>query len=283
LVSSGTLARDELILCTKGGYVPFDDAVPPDPSRYVVDTTIDAGLATYEDLVAGCHCLSPAYLDHTLRASVKNLRVQAIDVYYLHNPEEQLDEVDRETFLQRLDAAFALLEHHASAGLIRWYGIATWKGLRVHPKAKGYLSLEELIGIAQHVGGATHHFRIIQLPYNLAMPEAFAFQNQMVNGEPCSVLEASRHYGLSVMASASLLQSRLHRLPPALASRIPGTRSSAQRAIQFVRSTPGVTAALVGMKSRAHVEENLSLAKQPVLGIERLNHFFDRRQMRQAA
>ena len=36
--------------------------------------------------------------------------------------------------------------------------------------------------------------------------------------------------------------------------------TDAQRAIQFVRSTPGVTAALVGMSRREHVEENLETA-----------------------
>ncbi len=36
-----------------------------------------------------------------------------------------------------------------------------------------------------------------------------------------------------------------------------------QRAVQFVRSTPGMTVALIGMRQTAHVEENLAVAKTP--------------------
>jgi aryl-alcohol dehydrogenase-like predicted oxidoreductase len=63
------------------------------------------------------------------------------------------------------------------------------------------------------------------------------------------------------MASASILQGRLsHQLPTAIGEALRGLHSDAQRAIQFVRSTPGITTALVGMKSVAHVEHNLALA-----------------------
>src|SRR3989338_8793821 len=96
LLSAGRVARDEFILCTKGGYLPFDGHVPADPGRYVVQTVLEPGLASYEDLVAGCHCLSPAYLDYTLRTSLRNLQVESVDVYFLHNPEPQLEEIDRD-------------------------------------------------------------------------------------------------------------------------------------------------------------------------------------------
>ncbi len=277
LIQEGTIARDEVILCTKGGYLPFDNEVPADPARYIVETVINAGLAPYEEIVAGCHCLSPAYLDHALKTSLANLRVQTVDCYYLHNPEQQLDEVSRETFLQRLEAAFALLEQRAKDGAIRSYGVATWNGFRANPKARSYLSLEILVELAARVGGSSHHFRVIQLPYNLAMPEACSFKNQAVQGEAVTVLDAARRLGLSVVISASLLQSQLARLPASLETRIPGLSTPAQRAIQFVRSTPGVTVALVGMKTRAHVEENLALATHPLLSADEVSRLFDRR------
>ena len=63
------------------------------------------------------------------------------------------------------------------------------------------------------------------------------------------------------MASASVYQGQLTRnLPPVVAQFIPGLESDAQRALQFVRSTPGIGTALVGMKSAAHVEENAEVA-----------------------
>ena len=91
-----------------------------------------------------------------------------------------------------------------------------------------------------------------------------------------TVLEAAERLGLSVAISASLLQSRLATLSRGLDERIPGLATSAQRAIQFVRSTPGVTAALVGMQQRQHVEENLALASHPLLDANALAHLFDR-------
>ena len=276
LLAEGAIARDEVILCTKGGYLPFDGSVPNDPTRYVLDTVINPGLAPYEEIVAGCHCLAPAYLDHALRMSLANLRVETIDVYYLHNPEQQLEEVPRETFLARLEAAFALLERHAHDGTIHYYGLATWNGLRCAPTAKSSLSLEMVIELATRLGGPNHHCRAIQLPYNLAMPEAHAFKNQTVRGEPMTALQAAERLRLSVMVSASLLQSQLSRLPASLDARIPGCTTSAQRAVQFVRSTPGVTTALVGMKQRRHVEENLALARQPLLPAESIGRLFDR-------
>jgi aryl-alcohol dehydrogenase-like predicted oxidoreductase len=285
LIQEQALCRDEVIVCTKGGYLPFDNAVPDDPARYLVETVLNPGLASYDDIVAGCHCLAPSYLDHALNTSLRNLRVETIDAYYLHNPEQQLDEVSRETFTQRLEAACALLEQRARGGAIRCYGVATWQGPRANPKATGYLSLEELVNIATRVGGASHHFKLLQVPYNLAMPEAYAFQNQTVRGEPVSVLEAAQRLGLTVVISASLLQRQLARPVrprtttshgPRLDDLIPGLATPAQRAIQFVRSTPGVTTALVGMKGRAHVEENLALAASPMMSAEDIAAVFDR-------
>ncbi len=271
---SGAIARDEVVLCTKGGYLPFDGAVPDNPGRYFADTFLNTGRVHYDELVAGCHCLSPSYLEQQLSDSLRNLGVSTLDVYYLHNPEQQLDAVPRDAVLARLDAAFRLLERTVQEGLIRWYGTATWNGYRANPRDGSFLKLQDLVEIARRVGGASHHFRVIQLPYNLAMPEAFAFKNQPVNGEVLSTLEVAQRLGLSAIISASLMQSRLTRLPEALRAFLPGLDTDAQRAVQFVRSTPGVTSALVGMKHAAHVEANLELAAHPALAAADVGRIF---------
>jgi aryl-alcohol dehydrogenase-like predicted oxidoreductase len=55
-------------------------------------------------------------------------------------------------------------------------------------------------------------------------------------------------------------------LPQEVREPLGGLATDAQTAIQFVRSTPGITTALVGMSRVAHVEENLQLARiAPVL------------------
>ena len=124
-----------------------------------------------------------------------------------------------------------------------------------------------MVAIAREVGGADHHFGVIQLPYNLAMAEAFTLANQRLGSEVVTVLQAAERLGVYVVVSASIYQGQLGRnLPAIIAQFLPGLESDAQRALQFVRSTPGVGTALVGMRSLAHVDENARLGRQAPLG-----------------
>jgi aryl-alcohol dehydrogenase-like predicted oxidoreductase len=260
LAAQGHLRREEIVLATKGGYLPFDGRVPPIPQEYLARTYVDAGLVDPRELVAGCHCIAPPFLADQLDRSLANLRVQCVDVYYLHNPETQLQEIGREEFHGRVRAAFSVLEHQADAGRLAHYGVATWNGFRRPASAQEHLSLGDLVRIAQDLRGTAHRFRFIQLPYNLAMTEARSRKTQVIGGERVSILEAAGRLGITVVASASILQGQLARLPGHLATAFAGLHTDAQRAIQFVRSTPGITTALVGMKGRRHVEENLAVA-----------------------
>jgi len=51
--------------------------------------------------------------------------------------------------------------------------------------------------------------------------------------------------------------------------------TDAQSGIQFVRSAPGITTALVGMSHVAHVEENLKLINVEPVSTEDLMRVFD--------
>lgn len=275
LIRSGRAARDEIVVATKGGFVPFDGGFPTDPRAYFFETFIQPGIIQTEDLVAGCHCMTPAYLRHQLERSRQNLGLDCVDIYYIHNPETQLQEVSRDLFHQRLCEAFAALEDAAARGLIRMYGTATWNGFRQPPSARDYLSLSELMALARDAGGPDHHFKVIQLPHNLGMPEALTRANQQVDGVWISTLEAASHLGILAMASASILQGQAARnLPTLVGEALRGLQSDAQRAIQFARSTPGLGVALVGMKQIAHVEENLATAGIPPARPEDLQRVF---------
>jgi aryl-alcohol dehydrogenase-like predicted oxidoreductase len=193
---------------------------------------------------------------------LRNLNVDCIDLYYVHNPETQLGHVARDEFNRRLRAAFEALEAAVAAGKIRMYGTATWNGYRNETGAQDHLSLVEIVALAEEVGGKDHHFKAIQLPFNMAMPEAVTVQNQEVNGHTVTLLEAAAQLGVTVICSAAILQGQLAgNLPDILARVFGGLATDAQRAIQFVRSTPGVGVALIGMKQGFHVEENLKVAE----------------------
>jgi aryl-alcohol dehydrogenase-like predicted oxidoreductase len=262
--------REEIVVATKGGYVPSCD-----PEAYFEERIVRAGLAARGDLVAGCHCIAPGYLHHQLRTSLENLGVESVDVYYLHNPEQQLDAVEPEVFLARVRDAFAGLEEAVALGQVGVYGMATWNGYRAPRGSRGSLSLEALVQVAREVGGEGHHFRVVQLPFNLAMPEAYGHATQAVAGSEVSFLEAAEGLGIAVMTSASILQGRLSRgLPPRLHEALPELPTDALRAIQFARSAPGVTTALVGMGRVAHVRENAAVLRVPPLSRESLASLF---------
>jgi len=259
--------RDELFVSTKGGYVPFDGAPPAALRAYLDETFIRPGIARAEEFArGGRHCMSPSYLKHQLAQSLRNLRLDAVDLYYIHNPEGQLCELPRDAFNARMRAAFGYLEEAVAAGTIGAYGVATWNGFRTLPTARDYLALPDLVALAREAGGDQHHFRAIQLPVNLALTEALDHRNQQAGEAWCTVLDAARDLGIAVFASASLMQARLTRgLPSGVRRAFGSDLSDAQRALQFARSVPGVTTALAGMSRAEHVVENLAVAQRPRL------------------
>jgi aryl-alcohol dehydrogenase-like predicted oxidoreductase len=241
--------RAGIVICSKGGYLVRGAT----PRRLAPD-----------QVVCGVHCLSPPFLDEQLERSRRNLGLQTIDIYYLHNPEVQLRAIARPLFLQRIRAAFAFLEEAVAAGRIGCYGTATWDGLRGGP-----LSLRELVDAASEVAGDTHHFRFVQLPLNLGMQEARSRQVEARR----TVLELATDLGLSVIGSAAL-----RHFDQAAALPITGSlESPAQRALQSVRSTAGITAALVGMRQTRHVVANLALKSVPPTPQQPLDSGFSHR------
>ncbi len=264
-IESGIVSREEIVVCTKGGYVPLEGHAPADRAEYddyLTREYFSRGVMTPTDVVAGGHCLTPGFLANQLVRSRENLGVEAVDIYYIHNPEQQLDVLDRETFAERVRAAFTLLEERAARKEVGIFGCATWNGFRAAPGARGHLDLAELVGIAREVGGAGHHFRVVQLPINLLMTEAIrAPTQQLPDGRMVPLLHAAAELGVSVIASAPLLQAQLAAgLPPQMHEAFPGLTTDAQRALAFVRGLP-LAAALVGMRSPEHVDENLGAAR----------------------
>ena len=262
LIGEGLLRRDEVVLCTKAGYVPLDGEAPASREEYAAYLRreyLDPGVLKSDELVGGGHSLAPVFLMDQMRRSMANLGVQALDYFYVHNPEQQLAAISASELGRRLRAAFAQLEECVSSGKIRAYGCATWNGFRLPAGSQGHLSLFELAGLAREVAGENHHFRIVQLPINLTMSEAVRVSTQRdPKGRLVHMLDAAAELGIDIVASAPLLQGRLTAdLPAQVRDLFPGT-SDSQRALAFVRGLPGVVSAAVGMKSAHHLGENLA-------------------------
>ena len=264
IVTKGKYNRDEFIVCTKGGFLPHPDGSEWFQSQYV-DRFKD--VIQTSDLVANCHCMHPSYLSDQLNRSLENLGLQTIDVYYVHNPETQLGSVEEDIFYHRMEAAFEMLEEAVAKRKIRYYGLATWSGFRVMRSNAKYMMLSRLKELARQVAGdGPDHFRFIQLPLNLEMPEAFSVANQRVDDNLCSTLSAANSLGIYPVISGSIAQGNIKHLSSFQKKKLgDGFTSDAQRALNITRSAPGIACALIGMKQTAHIEENLQLCSFPLL------------------
>ncbi|MDE3110660.1 MAG: aldo/keto reductase [Acidobacteriota bacterium] len=252
-------ARDEIVLCTKAGFLTPDGEMPEDVEEYFAREYLEPGILNPEEIAAGCHCMAPRFLDDQLSRSLANLGVQAVDVFYLHNPETQLGDVPADEFVRRVRAAFEFFESAVASGKIGAYGLATWNAFRENVQSPGYMSLGEIEALAREVAGADHHFRFLQLPMNLAMPEGLLRPNQTVHGKTLATVQAARALGITLVVSASLLQGQLTRNLPKYIATALGCQTDAERALQFARSVPAVTTALTGMSRVEHVRANLRM------------------------
>src|SRR2546421_1046922 len=152
-LSNRGFRRDEVIVCTKAGYLPFAGSPPRDVRQYVEDTFIKTGIASWGDIAGGSHCMTPRYLENQLDQSLINMRLSCIDVYYVHNPESQLSAVSPAEFWRRLRAAFEFLEQSVANGKIKNYCVATWDGFRAEADPEEHHSLELMVEIAREIAG----------------------------------------------------------------------------------------------------------------------------------
>jgi predicted aldo/keto reductase-like oxidoreductase len=135
--------------------------------------------------------------------------------------------------------------------------------LRAGESERDYINLYEVEVLAREAGGTNHHFRFVQLPFNLAMPEGFGLANHRDGDGKKSLLHAASQLGIAVMGSAALYQGHLTKGIPEFVANILGMSTDTENAIQFARSAPGIASALVGMGKSHHVAANLRPAMTP--------------------
>jgi aryl-alcohol dehydrogenase-like predicted oxidoreductase len=114
------------------------------------------------------------------------------------------------------------------------------------------------------------------------MADAFTRRNQRPPGggadaDRISALEFAHEAGLSVVTSASIGQGDLAAdgaIPAEVDATLAGD-TPAQRALNFARSAPGVTASLVGASDPAHVRENVAAGTFDPLGASAFDAVFE--------
>jgi aryl-alcohol dehydrogenase-like predicted oxidoreductase len=265
LIDDNVISRNQVFVCTKNGYITNDADYPSvDVMEYIQKMFISPGLIDAGDISSGYNILNPNYIARCIDKSLMNMRLKTIDLVYIHNAYESWNEdVSKSEFNRMIADVFRTYERYRADNKIRYYGMATWSCFRVPRDSKEYLSLEDIVNIAEEAGGKNHGFKFIQLPYNLAYSEAIFLKNQNVGSEKdLTILEACRKLDIGVFTSVPLLQTRL------LNVKVPdfsGITDQVIKLLQIVRSTPSVTAALIGQKNPNHVARNVTIAKLPPL------------------
>ncbi|SNZ02244.1 Predicted oxidoreductase [Persephonella hydrogeniphila] len=263
--------REKVYLSTKGGYIPVPYYIDEDPTQWFKKEFVETGIVSPSDITQTGNILSREYIEWSFNKSLENLATDYIDIYFIHNPEDQLLKFDRETFYKKLRSVFELLEEKVREKKLKFYGLATWNGFRVPPEHQQFLDLSEIYKIALEVGEDKHHFRFIQFPYNIAMIEAYNLKNQTVNGEKFSTIEAAKKLDIYTYISSPTMQGRLIRaVSPDVLKKFKVSKP-VHIPIQFVRSTAGVGTVLIGMSKKEHLIENLEIEDIPPLSPEEID------------
>ena len=269
LVNDGIISRDEIFVSTKNGYITNDGDYPMlDVWEYIQRMYISTGIIKAEDISSGYNVLKPAYIEKCIERSRFNLKLDTLDLIYIHNAFESWNQdVSKNKFFDMLSKVFEVYEKFRSKNKIRYYGMATWTCFRVGEENKEYLSLDEVYNIAKSIGGIDHGFRFIQLPYNLAYSEALFLKNQNVGNEKkLTILEAAKKLKIGVFSSVPLLQGKL------IQTKIPDYSETLtdpiMKLLQIIRSSPSIIAPLIGQKKMDHVNKNNKISEIPPLSEE---------------
>jgi len=271
LIDDRIISRDQVFISTKNGYITNDGDYPSiDVLEYMHKMFISQGIIDSKDISSGYNVLNPKYIRKCIDKSLTNMQLDTIDLVYVHNAYESwFEDITRNEFDEMIRRVFEVYEEYRSKNKIRYYGMATWTCFRMSQNEEGYLSLEEMVKLAEDVAGKDHGFRFIQLPYNLVYREAYLLKNQSVGSDnDLTILEACNKLNIGVFTSVPLLQAKL------LSAKIPdyqGYDNQLLKIVQITRSTPNVIAPLIGQKKLNHVRENIELAKVAPLNISEFN------------
>ncbi|MDP3091006.1 MAG: aldo/keto reductase [Nitrospira sp.] len=212
LVKAGQLAREQVVVVSKIGYVQSQNLK-------VAEAREKSG-RPYPDMVKYgdgiWHCLHPEFLADQLALSLDRLELATLDVCLLHNPEYFLSEAAhrkerdvvavREAFYDRLQRAFVYFETQVAAGRLQYYGVSsnTVTASADHPEATSLSRmLDAASAAAREVNQSAHHFRWLQCPMNLFESGALLTANTGAGGVQ-TVLDLARREGVAVLVNRPL-------------------------------------------------------------------------------
>jgi len=114
LVNKYNVDRQELLICSKIGYVPEDAEGGRRAHSFVQELVEDKKMeiddVVFDEKNRPVHCMHPEFLEQQLNFSLKNLGLETLDVMYLHNVVESQGAVlTPELFEKKLTKAFEFM------------------------------------------------------------------------------------------------------------------------------------------------------------------------------
>jgi hypothetical protein len=114
LVHKYNVDRQELLVCSKIGYVPEDAEGGRRAHSFVQELVEDKKMeiddVVFDEKNRPVHCMHPEFLEQQLNFSLKNLGLETLDVMYLHNVVESQGAVlTPELFEKKLTKAFEFM------------------------------------------------------------------------------------------------------------------------------------------------------------------------------
>ena len=173
LFSNSKMARDEIVVVTKAGYVQGENML-------IARDRLESGkpFAEMVEYDEHCwHCISPDFLEDQITRSLERLKLERVDVLLLHNPEYYLktENSSHEEYYRRIKKAFEYLESEVKRGRIQYYGVSSNSFGEPKDSAE-FTSLETLLELSSQLG-SKNHFAVIQFPMNLFEPGAVLEKN----------------------------------------------------------------------------------------------------------
>ncbi|MGH7217774.1 MAG: aldo/keto reductase, partial [Nitrospiraceae bacterium] len=212
LIKNGELAREEVIIVSKIGYVQghnLKQAEAREQAGHPYPDMVKYGEGIW-------HCIHPEYLTDQLALSLDRLGLASLDVCLLHNPEYFLSEaahhdggdlaLSRDAFYRRIERAFTFFESQVAAGRIGYYGVSS-NTVTADPSNTEATSLSRMCDAARAAAASQgmehHHFAVLQFPMNLYEAGALMMPNTG-KGQHETVLEMSQREGIAMLVNRPL-------------------------------------------------------------------------------
>ena len=159
---SGGFSRDEIVLCTKAGFLTPDGDMPADRQRiFLAGVRRTAGFSERRISRPGCHCMTPRYLADQLERSRRNhgcaMHRRVLSAQSRNAAAARYRKRNSRGGFARHFSFWSRLFHQERSALM---GLPPGMRFAKIPKSPGYLSLEEMARIAAEAGGQRPPFSL---------------------------------------------------------------------------------------------------------------------------